>query len=109
MINRVPPNINLEINGLKAETIIDDRIWMYKTHFPLPGLVHPGNETQLGSKVICCVRNPLDCIASRAHIYYNETQSHSFKNDFLQEFPEFWDLFIKESINDYKASIDYFL
>ena len=55
------------------------------------------------------MRNPLDSIASCIHIFYNDTHSHSFKNDFLKESPEFWDLFIKEMINGYRASVDYYI
>ena len=109
MRNRIPGNITLEIQGLKAETIIDDRVWMFKTHFPLASMDQPGNEVQLANKVICCVRNPLDSIASTVHIFFNDTHSHSFKNDFLHEFPEFWDLFISSMIKGYEASVKYFL
>lgn len=51
------PNVNLQQIGFKGEQVVDDSIWICKTHYPL---TIPEDLTQYGGKALCCVRNPID-------------------------------------------------
>ena len=55
----------------------------------------PMNLTFTSNKVICCVRNPLDCLVSYA--CFINTLNHSTKPefDFEKDFPQWWDWFIR--------------
>ena len=56
-------NVDMQLNQNKAEEITDESVWMYKSHDPLPG--PPGKMClAIANKVLCCVRNPFDTIAS---------------------------------------------
>ena len=83
---------SLQLIGLLGEGMVDDRVWIVKAHHPfrlwqsIPFTSH---------KVICCVRNPLDVFPSYASMC--NTLSHSQKPEFEyeEEFPEWWDWFVK--------------
>lgn len=47
--------------GFKGEEVLDDRIWIAKTHFPNR---YPWDIEYYTNKTVCCVRNPLDIFAS---------------------------------------------
>ena len=47
--------------GMRGANIIDDRVWVVKTHYPLNA---PGSLNLDSNKVIVCVRNPLDVFHS---------------------------------------------
>ena len=54
-------NVDMQLNQNKAEEICDDSVWLFKSHDPLP----IGKSRQaIADKVLCCVRNPFDIIAS---------------------------------------------
>jgi hypothetical protein len=80
------------LQGFKGEHIVDERAWIIKAH-------HPGNMpmnlTFTSNKVICCVRNPLDCLVSYA--CFINTLNHSIKPEFEfeRDFPEWWDWFVR--------------
>jgi hypothetical protein len=51
--------------GMIGEEITDDRVWIVKSHHPLPGIGEiPEHRKYTSNKVICCVRNPLDAFYS---------------------------------------------
>lgn len=54
-------HIALINQGLKGEAYTNDHTWFIKTHHPYNT---PLDLPFKASKVICCVRNPYDCIAS---------------------------------------------
>lgn len=54
-------NLALQMQGFKGQEVVDDRVWIVKTHYP------DGFSLELDfptNKVILCVRNPLDVLAS---------------------------------------------
>jgi hypothetical protein len=78
-----------------AEEIIDSSVWIKKTHDPKWNL---NNITNKSNKVVCCVRNPYDTIASCMHFLPTLIQSGQINEKFT-DFPEVWDKFIKDSVD----------
>ena len=59
-----------------GEEVTDSSIWVYKTHHPLimgpPGKPNM-NLRAICNKVISCVRNPYDSIASMVHMVIGQS------------------------------------
>ena len=53
--------VDMQLNQNKGEEICDDSIWLFKSHDPLP---IKQSLKIAANKVLCCVRNPFDTIAS---------------------------------------------
>lgn len=60
-------NIDMQMNSNKGEGICDSSVWVYKSHDPM---WMPDGLMQKANKVICCVRNPYDTMASM-YTFYN--------------------------------------
>ena len=54
-------DVDLQLTDFKGQEIIDDSVWIRKSHDPK---MNPNNITNKCNKVICCVRNPYDTIFS---------------------------------------------
>lgn len=92
----------MQLNQNKAEEIYDDSIWLFKSHdtcnFKIP-IVATAN------KVLCCVRNPFDTIASCFIFWLTVSQSMQISNKFNQ-WPEIWDGFVKAHVENIKKYHD---
>jgi hypothetical protein len=79
--------------GLAGEEITDDRVWVVKAHHP--GLM-PGAIEFDSTKVVMCVRNPIDVLVSFASLV--NTLSHSAEPEYKcnTDFPEWWNWWIKD-------------
>ena len=53
--------LDQQFNGFMGEEIVDESVWIKKSHWPMR---IPGNQIQIGNKVLVCVRNPYDIIVS---------------------------------------------
>jgi hypothetical protein len=62
----------LQLNGLKGQYVVDERVWITKSHHPA---LQPKVLNFESDKVLCVVRNPLDSIISTANLA--NTMSHS--------------------------------
>jgi len=51
----------LQLQGLKGEDIVDDTVWIVKTHSPW---CMPFAPLYKANKMMCVVRNPLDVVLS---------------------------------------------
>ena len=73
-------------SGMKGEGIIDDRVFVVKSHFPWIM-----TKTIKANKILVIVRNPLDAIVS--WLNYVSTMCHSAKVEFCfdKEYPKWWD------------------
>jgi len=80
--------------GLAGEEIVDNRAFIIKAHHPF---AYPGALEFDSTKVLICVRNPLDCILSFASLI--NTMSHSADPEFsyATDFPEWWDWWVKDT------------
>jgi hypothetical protein len=98
-------NVNLQFNGFKGEGIVDHRIWINKTHFPLRC---PYDKEYRTNMVIICVRNPIDVFVSEFLQYCTVTHNHGINEPFHTAFPE-WDLMITTSIKAFKRWYNYWI
>jgi hypothetical protein len=85
------PTTSQVMMGMRGENIVDERVWVVKTHYPMN---MPGTLPFHSNKTIVCVRNPMDVFPSMFN--HMSTWSHSVKPDFEveKEFPEFWNRFV---------------
>jgi hypothetical protein len=104
MDNRYSRNFALTLCGFKGEVVWDDSVWLYKSHIPNV----QGNFTrQFLNKAIICVRNPFDVACSAVQLRLTYTHTLSSKNNIAQEFPEFWDEYLKQTMSLYNNFLDY--
>lgn len=83
----------------KGEDVTDDTVWICKTHYPSP--VYKGKETDF-NKVLCCVRQPMDTLASLMHFFVTFTMDKPIHGEYEKEHPEFWEKFVKEQTDHFK-------
>lgn len=70
-------DISLSVLGLAGQGVLDDSVWIVKTHSPIDN----GKTIDFeATKTICCVRNPYDAILSQFN--FNCTWTHSKKVSF---------------------------
>jgi len=55
------PQFQVMGSGFNGEGIVNNRIWISKTHFPY---TIPVSIPQVGNVALVLVRNPVDCIVS---------------------------------------------
>ncbi len=90
--NTLHVNVHLQLQGLKGEDIVDDTVWIVKTHSPW---IMPHAPVFYCNKIICIVRSPIDVIISFLHLFTvaNHTQKAPF--EYHERHPKFWDEWIK--------------
>jgi hypothetical protein len=75
------------MTGMKGENIIDDSVWIFKTHFPLHDYK---SEVGKASKIISTVRNPLDTLNSMYIMAKTNCLGASMTEEsFAQDYEEF--------------------
>ncbi len=83
---------NEKDGGFRGTSIVDQSIWMFKTHYPL---VDPAESmNQKAGKALVIVRNPLDAITSFSQWFGTNSHCTSFADDnfhetFAREWKEF--------------------
>jgi len=104
MVMKFSLNVALQFTGFKGEGIVDDRVWINKTHFPYRLPYDHSYESHL---VLCCVRNPLDVFVSQ--FLQLCTMSHNKDvNEDITQFEE-WKLHIKQEVNIWRKWHDYWV
>ena len=92
--------------GFKAESIIDNRSWVIKSHFPY---VYPFTIPCKISRSIVLVRNPFDVVASLFQFSFTTSQSRNCTNDFTVEFKAEWENFVKFAVKVWKDFYKFYL
>lgn len=87
----------------KGENIVDDTVWICKTHYPSP--VFRAKEADF-NKVLCCVRQPLDTLASLMHFFVSFTMDKPIAGEFEKDAPEFWEKFVMDQTDHFKKYHD---
>ena len=64
--------VDLQLGDFKGEEITDHSVWIKKSHDPKP---NRDNKVHKANKILCCVRNPFDCIASLMHFLPTNIES----------------------------------
>ena len=83
--------------GLAGEGVIDDAVWIVKSHFP----ERIGRATFNANKCIVIVRNPLDSIFSLFNMVGTTTHSESLDKEVLDrvmQYTDLWDQFIQQEV-----------
>ena len=81
--------------GAKGEEIVDDSVWLVKTHYPWT----PAVPTQFSAnKMMVVVRNPLDSIISWYH--YLDQGNHTTKTSFdvARTYPGFFNWWVHDIV-----------
>ena len=96
-------NIDMQLNSNKGEGICDSSVWVYKSHDPM---WMPDGLMQKANKVLCCVRNPFDVMAS-CYTFYNLSGNQGGQmNEALDHYPDLWNECVMkyiENIENYHA------
>jgi len=90
---------DLQGSHFKGEETIDASVWIKKSHDPF--YTGPTSVPNKSNKVINCVRNPFDTIASTMCFLPTLIQSEEY-NERFNDFPEQFDKFIRESVEGLK-------
>ncbi|CDW77353.1 fbox domain containing protein [Stylonychia lemnae] len=93
-------NLALQMQGFKGQSVIDDRVWMVKTHYPDGFNVELDYET---NKVALCVRNPLDVLASQFSFLFTWTHSKNTEQEFHKDFQDTWERLAKYQLHEWIA------
>lgn len=104
--NSISLNFALMAQGLKGEQIIDNRVWLIKTHFPYN---YPFTVPVTGCTAIALVRNPLDMIVSLFQMAMTLTHNRTLVGDWHIDFAEEWDWAIKQYVNLWRDFYNYWL
>jgi hypothetical protein len=90
--NTLNVNVHLQMQGLKGEHIVDDTVWIVKTHSPW---IMPDAPVFHCNKMIVIVRNPLDVIISFLHLFSlgNHVQKAPF--EYHERHPKWWDNWVR--------------
>lgn len=83
---------DLQLSDFKAEEVTDDSVWVKKSHDPKWNL---NNRMHKSNKVICCVRNPYDTLASLMNFFPTLIHSGQLQQNF-SDFGDVWDKLVKE-------------
>jgi len=62
--------------GCKGEEIVDSKAWLIKSHYPV---IYTPKKPFTVNKAICCVRNPIDALASEFQLVLTWTHSEKVK------------------------------
>ena len=90
---------SLQHAGFTGEAHLKDA-WIIKTHYPL------GKDRPVAaSKVVCCVRNPLDVVTSMFNFWATQTQNLSVKEPFAGS--EDWFRFVRQEISNWRDFHNY--
>jgi hypothetical protein len=105
MVMKFNLNVSLQFAGFKGEGIVDNRIWISKTHFPLR---MPYDREYKSNIVLCCVRNPLDVFVSEFVQISSMTHNLSINENFSKDFEE-WDWMIRHETKVWKKWHEYWI
>jgi len=91
--NTLHVNVALQMQGMKGEDIVDDTVWVVKSHSPW---IMPEAPVFNANKLIVIVRNPLDTNLSWLHLV--AMNNHAVKSPFNYEteYPQYFDWWIKD-------------
>ena len=83
----------MAVMGVKGEDIVDDTVWIIKTHSPW---VMPFAPVFFSAKSIVVLRNPLDVIESWLQLMTQASHSAKSAFSYNTEYPKFWDWWVRD-------------
>lgn len=84
---------HLQIAGMKGEDIVDDSVWIVKTHSPW---CMPYAPIFYAQKQIVVLRNPMDVINSWLELITMTCHSAKAPFKYNETYPKFWDFWVKD-------------
>jgi len=88
MVLKWSMNVALQYSGFKAEGIVNEQVWINKSHFPCR---FPFDKEYSSDFALCCIRNPLDVIVSFFNMFLGMTHTNTIKGDFLgDDLVKYW-------------------
>jgi hypothetical protein len=85
-------NVNLQLVGMKGEEIVDDTVWIVKTHTPW---IMPMAPVFFCNKIICIIRSPIDVMLSFLNLYSMGDHSSKTPFEFNEKYPKWWEWYVK--------------
>lgn len=82
--------------GLRSENIVDDSVWIVKSHSPWVMWEAPVFHS---NKVLAVVRNPLDSILSWLHLLTMNSHAAKMPFDYETQYPNSFDKWVKDCAN----------
>jgi len=77
---------------MKGEHIVDDTVWIVKTHSPW---LMPEAPVFHCNRLVCIVRSPIDVLISFLQLFTCGSHSQKAPFEYYEKYPQFWDWFIK--------------
>jgi len=81
------------MQGLKGEFVVDDTVWVAKTHTPW---IMPEAPVFFCNKMICIMRNPLDTFISWLNLVAQCNHNSKAPFDYEVAYPNYWDWWIHD-------------
>lgn len=81
---------------LIGEQIVDDRVWVVKSHGPITRVISCEDFSM--NKIIVLMRNPFAVIISMVHMCQTYSHFKQLDHDFAKENPKFWQKHIEQQI-----------
>ena len=94
------------MQGLKGEDIVDDTVFVIKTHTPW---CLPFTPKFFANKCICVVRNPLPVIISLITLFSLNNHNSVLPFEFETEYPEWWDWWVHYCADNMRRWYEYTL
>ena len=91
-------NVQLVQMGMVGEGVVDDRVWMVKTHFP----ERLGKFKFSARRAIVIVRNPFDAIVSYFNMIITQSHTHSLIESEYEKYARIWDAFVYDETETWK-------
>ena len=98
-------NLDLMLRGLHGEGLVDETVWLVKTHYP----ERFGKSKFYAQRCVMCVRNPMDAMTSLYHMVGSSSHHLSIQETFFTEYPDVWAEFIEQEISVWKDFHEFWL
>jgi len=98
-------NKELFTMGLNGEGIVDNRVWVVKTHYP----ERYGKSKFYAERCIICVRSPLDSIVSLFNMVCTGSHNKSVAEEDYEKFKAEWLEFVEQEISVWKDFHEFWL
>lgn len=72
----------LSAQGMVGEHIVDERVWIAKTSYPVGKRINEEHHSFQANKVLILARNPVDTILAKLHSQLSGTRSKQVEIDF---------------------------
>ena len=91
--------------GMQGEGVLDERVWIVKTHWP----ERAGYEPWKARRAILLVRNPFDCFDSYFNMTLTNTHNVSLAESQYEVFADVWDRLVRHEIEIWRKFNEYWL